>query len=160
MLRALTGAAVAASLLATPFASAEDVTLPGCYGVEDTVVCDPTITAGIPYGVEFYTETITVCASLCQDVDVRVARLTTTGEPLVVCLATYDRDGTPNTPTCTSVPPIPPVAPVADYYRDIAADAVGNARDALCELYEDQTPFGCAPVLRNTLTTVETALRP
>lgn len=79
---------------ATP-ASAGDVTVPGCYGAADAVVCNPTVTYWDPPGIEPYVETVPVCAVACYDVPVTLVRVgpSTTFQ---LCVSWTDRAGDPS----------------------------------------------------------------
>lgn len=75
-------------------AYAEDVTVPGCYGAGDAIVCNLTVTyTGVP-GVEFYSETVPVCAGTCYDVPVTFVRADFS-EAFRVCASWTDGAGNP-----------------------------------------------------------------
>lgn len=67
-------ALLALPLLGAVPAQAGSVTLPGCYGVGDTIYCNVTVEYANPPTVEFYSENVPVCASTCYDVPVTLVR--------------------------------------------------------------------------------------
>ena len=85
-------ALVAVPLLATP-AYAEQYVVPGCWGVEDTVVCEPGVDVRPGYRLERYYEVVTVCTLLCEDHYVPMYRLVRDEGLTYVCPTAEDREG-------------------------------------------------------------------
>ena len=111
-----------AATIGTGTASANhSVTVPGCYGAgtSGTVICNLTVTVGVPVGAETYQTTVPVCAGTCQQVPVTLAR-TTPGEPTRVCYSYNTLGGLPQT-TCYDA------ATIVDNYVNFVLGAVENA---------------------------------
>src|SRR5688572_24845282 len=79
-------AALAAATLAVGFASAEEVTVDGCYGAGTAVFCDVTVSYGEPVTVSTTRKPVPVCAGSCSTYYVPVPRADTGGEPLTACV--------------------------------------------------------------------------
>lgn len=150
----------------TGSASAGSITVPGCYGAESAIVCDPTVSWGVPAGVEVYEETVEVCAGTCRDVPVTLVR-TTAGDPLAVCVSYVSRSGVP-TSRCVTVPETGPIVEdvletvdtlldATDGVREILADAVANLAYSYC--YE-QVVIRCNSTVYNALRNVANLIRP
>ena len=92
---ALPLAAVAAATLVVGFASAEEVTVDGCYGAGPAVVCDVTVSYGEPVTVTTSRTPVPVCAGSCSTHYVPAPRVGTGGEPLTVCV-TWDGPAHPH----------------------------------------------------------------
>lgn len=90
-MRGVLAALVAVPLLATP-AYAEEYVVPGCWGVEDAVVCEPGVNVRPGWRLEKYRETVTVCAMTCEDHEVTLVRLVRDGLTYV-CPTYEDREG-------------------------------------------------------------------
>jgi hypothetical protein len=99
---------LAALGLAIPFAvgalagSAEaqdySVTIPGCYGASNAIVCEPTFTATTPTA-GFYVYYVTACAGQCYDIPVTMAGTSGSAQ---VCYSYKDRAGNPAGGACTN----------------------------------------------------------
>lgn len=100
--------------------ASQSVTVPGCYGggTNATVVCDLTISVGVPAGVETYQTTVPVCIGTCQYVPVTLARVTS-GDPVQVCYSYRTLSGT-TTGSCFS-------GSSADPWINFVLQAVENA---------------------------------
>lgn len=103
-------------------------TVPGCYGAgtNQTVICNLTVSVGVPVGAETYQTTVPVCVGTCQQVPVTLAR-TTPGEPVVVCYS-YNTLGGPTVGNCYDV------VGLANQWIDYVRGAVDNAVDSVGEL--------------------------
>jgi hypothetical protein len=108
--------------------------LRGCYGVEGTIVCDPTLTYGIPAGAETYQDTLHVCAGTCTDVPVTLVR-TTSGDPLLVCV-TYKNEAGTVTSRCAD-------PTVVDPYVDLIVELVENAGPIVENVIQNATTRVC-----------------
>lgn len=139
-----------AALVGTPAAHADDVTVPGCYGVS-VVVCDPTVSYGLPVGVETYQTEIPVCAGSCQYVRVTLVR-TAAGEPFQVC-ASYESLSGSVTSRCATVPDTADlVQDVLDIVRNLLEDVDVNeilqnlgetVQDRICRIAAIRDVISC-----------------
>jgi hypothetical protein len=144
--RVVAASALAVAALAVP-ASAGSKTIPGCYGASSVIVCDPTVSWGVPVGVETYETTVPVCAGTCQDVPVTLVRRTS-GEPLAVCATWTDRNGYPGG-TCVD-------GVLVDEVLTLTADEVDYARQVVCGGDDIQ----CGSLVYQLFNIIENAIRP
>ena len=114
-----------AATVGTATAAAEEITVPGCYGVS-VVVCDPTVQYGA--GVETYTTVIPVCAGTCEDVRVTLVR-PAAGEPLSLCVSYEDRLGAVRR-QCAEVPEDLLEESVVERVREVAGAWTPTLQDA------------------------------
>jgi hypothetical protein len=104
----------------TGAAHATSVTVPGCYGAGTAIVCNLTVTVGVPAGVETYETSVPVCVGTCMDVPLTLVRRTS-GDPLQVCVS-YTTYGGSYVSTCADV----------DAYRALLADVFDIAYTEVC----------------------------
>ena len=122
-------------------AHAEEIAkLPGCWGgvTPAAIVCNLTITAGVPYDVETYQTSVPVCAGTCQNVPVTLAR-TKPGEPLSVCYSYTNGAGVPVS-NCVDQNDVNPLVDTAIELAQLVAQTVV---DAINELPEDVQDAVC-----------------
>ena len=87
---ALPLAAVAAATLAVGLASAEEITVDGCYGAGPAVFCDITVTYGEPVTVTTSRSPVPVCAGSCSTYYVPIPKVKADGDPLAPCVTWND----------------------------------------------------------------------
>ena len=162
-----TFARVALTLLATPVlaatvagtAHAGSVTIPGCYGATSNgIVCNPTVSYGVPLGVDTYEETIPVCAGTCVDVPVTLVR-TAPGEPLLVCASWTDRAGNPAS-RCVDDGDVDSTIATVDALADSVRESTANDVESLQYLCDVAEGVRCPIVVYNVIRIVAEALRP
>lgn len=120
---------------------AQTVTVPGCYGggTNATIVCNLTITVGVPADVETYDTTVPVCLGTCQQVPVTLVR-TAPGDPLLVCYSYTNGAGTPLGSCPVTQGAVDDL--VADV-SDLVDNAVQNVLQRVQDLLDDPTGPVC-----------------
>ncbi|HVF04235.1 MAG TPA: hypothetical protein VNA20_05290 [Frankiaceae bacterium] len=128
---------IAAVVVALPLAvgvaggtanASHSVTVPGCFGggTSNTVICNLTVTIGVPLGAETYQTTVPVCAGTCQNVPVTLVR-TKPGEPAVVCYKYTRLNGT----TVSACYDVDTTDPWVELLGDLVQDLLALAGDAV-----------------------------
>lgn len=103
--------------------------LPGCYGAGAAVICDVTVTAGVPAGVGTYQTTVPVCAGTCTYVPVTLVTVTG-GDPLLLCVSYHTLTG----PVVSECVDETTVDGVVDTAVTVAENAIALAEQRVCLL--------------------------
>ena len=99
-------ALVLGGVAASAPASAESVTVPGCWGVA-VVYCNQTVEYVVAYAVSTTPSTVPVCAGTCTDVPVPMPKLTPGVSPHV-CVTAQNRAGLTVLNECVPLTVTPP----------------------------------------------------
>lgn len=100
---ALAALSCAVALGPAAAAHADQVTVPGCFGLEPNIYCNVTVTYELPVDAEVVPTTREACAGDCYDVPFVEVTTTPNAEPRV-CVDATDRGGSPNLHLCQPLP--------------------------------------------------------